>query len=185
MRKSDDLEPLWFSNVVEAIFVRGLGDQLTPRLHKELLELGIDVDRLQPAYPITVMKRALQMATQRLFPSEAEDEALRQLGALSMRGYAQTLIGQAVVEILKIIGVRRSLLRMHTNLRSGNNYLETSSQVVSPTCVELSLSDASGIPSFYRGIFEEGGRMAHAKNLRITSVPAQAPRHTFRVEWDE
>ena len=185
--RNAELEHLWFSNVIEAIFVKGLGSKLTLDLREQLRQVGIDLMKLQPAYPVRVVKAGLKLASNDIFPGESEAEALRQLGAWSMQGYAQTLIGQAVVQILKIIGVRRSLLRMHTNLRSGNNYLETSARVVSPSCVELKLSDVSEIPSFYQGIFEEGGRMAHAKNLRISSVGSEAdwPAHTFRVAWDE
>jgi uncharacterized protein (TIGR02265 family) len=74
---------------------------------------------------------------------------------------------------------------MHTSMRGGNNFLDTSSTVIAGNCIELRFSDVHGMPSFYQGIIEEGGRMAHAKSIRVTTVEGQPPGHTFRVEWDE
>ena len=178
-------ERLWFSQVIEAVFLKGLGDRLTPALKEELKTAGINLDKLQPAYPMEVVTRAFAIVRASLYPGMSEEHALHALGLSSLRGYTETLLGKALLQILKLIGVRRSLLRMHTSMRSGNNYLETFSTVVSNTCIDLKFSDVSAMPSFYRGLIEEGGRMAHAKNLRVTSVASEPPGHTFRVEWDE
>lgn len=178
-------ERLWFSTVIDAVFIKGLGARMTPELKTQLKALGIDLAKLHPAYPIEAVKKAFALVTKQLFAGVPEEQALHELGVSSMRGYSETLLGKALIQILKLIGVRRSLLRMHTSMRSGNNYLETFSTVVSTNCVELRFSDVSGMPTFYRGILEEGGRMAHAKNLRVSSVPSPAPGHTFRVEWDD
>ncbi len=102
-----------------------------------------------------------------------------------MRGYTETLLGKALMQIMKLIGVRRSLLRTHTSMRSGNNFLETSATVIAGNIIELRFSDVSGMPSFYQGIIEESSRMAHAKNLRVSTVASDPPAHTFRVEWDD
>jgi uncharacterized protein (TIGR02265 family) len=178
-------ERLWFSPVIEAVFLKGLGDRLTPALKEEIKTAGINLDKLQPAYPLEVVDKAFAIVRTRLYAGMSEDEALHELGLSSLRGYTETLLGKALIQILKLIGVRRSLLRMHTSMRSGNNYLETFSTVVSSTCIDLKFSDVSGMPSFYQGIIEEGGRMAHAKNLKVTTIASEAPSHTFRVEWDE
>lgn len=178
-------ERLWFSTVVEAIFIKGQGPSLTAPMKAKLKEVGIDVDRLQPAYPVEVVKRACRVLIAERYANLREEEAFHELGVASLKGYTETLLGKAVLQILKVIGVRRSLLRMHTSMRSGNNYLETFSSVVSPNCVELKFSDVSDIPSFYQGILEEGGRLAHAKNLRITTALSAPPAHTFRIEWDD
>ncbi|MFZ5439923.1 MAG: DUF2378 family protein [Myxococcota bacterium] len=182
---SESSERLWFSTVIEAVFIKGLGAKMTPKLKAELRAAHIDLDRLQPAYPVESVKRVFKVVVTELYAGVDEAEALRQLGAQSMKGYGETLIGKALLQILKLIGVRRSLLRMHTSMRSGNNYLETFSNVVGPNCIELRFSDVTGMPSFYQGILEEGGRMAHARNLRVTTAVSEPPGHTFRVEWDD
>lgn len=178
-------EQLWFSVVIEGVFIKGLGDRMTPELKLSLKRAGLDLDRLQPAYPLSVVKQAFDLVIAQLFPDMDRDAALLELGRTSLKGYTETLLGRALIQILKLIGVRRSLLRMHTSMRAGNNYLETFSTVIAPSCIDLKFSDVSGMPSFYQGILEEGGRLAHAKNLRVSTHSAAAPAHTFRVEWDE
>ena len=185
MTAADKVERLWFSPVIDAVFIKGLGSKLTPDLKTEIKKVGIDLDKLQPAYPVTQVHAICKLLIPVIYPGQSEDEAFHQLGVSSMRGYTETLIGKALMQILKLIGVRRSLLRMHTSMRSGNNYLETSANVVAGNCIDLTFSDVSGMPSFYRGILEQGGVMAHAKNLRVTTVASAPPGHTFRVEWDE
>jgi|APLak6261679142_1056127.scaffolds.fasta_scaffold00041_44 uncharacterized protein (TIGR02265 family) len=182
---SSKAERLWFSTVIDAVFIKGLGDKLTPALKADIKAVGIDLDKMQPAYPIEVVMKAFRVLIKQQYAGMTEEEAFHQLGLSSMRGYTETLLGKALIQILKLIGVRRSLLRMHTSMRSGNNYLETFSTVVASNCIELKFSDVSGIPSFYQGILEEGGRMAHAKNLKVTTAAEEPPGHTFRVEWDE
>ena len=180
-------EHLWFSQTIEAVFVKGLEGKLTPSIKTDFKKLGLDLDRkLDPAYPVTVVRKACQALMPVLYPSMSEEEAFHELGLSSMRGWSETLLGKALMQVLKLIGVRRSLLRMHTTMRSGNNYIETSSVVISGNCIELIFSDVSGMPTFYQGIIEEGARMAYAKNLRVTTgAGSTPPGHTFRVEWDE
>jgi uncharacterized protein (TIGR02265 family) len=179
------VEQLMFSPVIEGIFIKGLGDKLSPRLKEEIKKVGIDLNKLAPAYPVELVHKACKVVMPVLYPGMTEAEAFHQLGLLSLRGYTETLLGKALMQILKLIGVRRSLLRMHTSMRSGNNFLETSSTVLSGNCIELRFSDVSKMPSFYQGIIEEGGRMAHAKSIRVTTAASEPPGHTFRVEWDE
>ncbi len=179
------IERLWFSTVIEAVFLKGLGDRITPALKANIKKAGIDLDKLKPAYPVEEVLAACRLVMPVLFPGKSEEEALHELGIISMRGYTETLLGKALIGIMKVIGVRRSLLRMHTSMRSGNNYLETFSTVIASNCIELRFSDVSGMAPFYQGIIEQGGQMAHAKNLRVTSVVTTPPGHAFKVEWDE
>ena len=182
---SSNAERLWYSNVIEAVFIKGLATQLTPELRAGIKKIGIDLGKMQPAYPVAQVHQACRSVMPALFPGKTEGEALHTLGVSSMRGYTETLLGRALIQVLKLIGVRRSLLRMHTSMRAGNNYLDTSAVVVNDRCIELRFSDVSEMPTFYQGILEEGGRMAHAKNLRVTSIDGTVPGQTFRVEWDE
>lgn len=176
---------LWFEPVIDGIFNKGLGARLTPELRKELLGIGLNLSRLEPAYPIETVRAGLELAHKRLFKELTLEQALFELGASSMRGYTDTLVGKALLGVIRLIGVRRSLLRMHLSMSAGNNYLVTNAEVLGPAAIQLTFNDVSGMPSFYQGIIEEGGRMAHAKNLRLTSIPTPAPGHIFRVEWDD
>jgi uncharacterized protein (TIGR02265 family) len=183
--RSKVTQQLWFTQVIEAIFLKGLGARVTPELKAQLVGVGINLDRLEPGYPVETVHKALELVQKQLFPDLTKEQALHELGVLSMRGYTDTFIGKALIKVLQLIGVRRSLLRTHLSMSAGNNYLQTTSTVVHDHCVELHFNDISGMPAFYQGLLEEGARLAHAKNIRTTSVPVPAPAHTFRIEWED
>lgn len=178
-------EHLWYSQVVESIFIKGLGQRLTPDVKKTIRTEGIDLDRLLPGYPVAQVVRALRRVLPSLYPGVDEVEALRSIGASSMQGYNETFIGRAAVQVLKLVGVRRALQKLQTSMRSGNNYLETRFTQVGPTSAELHFSEMSGIPSFYRGLLEEGGRMVGAKHMRVSDGEARDNGWVFRVDWQE
>lgn len=177
-------ERLWYSQVVEAIFLKGLGSRRTAEVDQLLASEGIRADRLLPGYPVEQVVRACRKVAPVVYPGLDADAALAELGASSMRGYNETLIGRAAVAVLKLVGVRRALEKLHTSMRSGNNYLETKFTALSATSAELHLSDVSGIPSFYRGLLEEGLKMVGAKNGVMKDGAATPPGHTFVVSWD-
>lgn len=176
---------LWFDSVLDGIFIKGLGTRLTPALKSELKTLGIDVDDLEPAYPVEMVRAGLELVHRHLFKDRSFEDALIELGASSLRGYFETILGRALLGVLRLIGVRRSLLRLNVSMNGGNNFMKTTSEVIAPNCIQVTFSDVSGMANFYRGIIEEGGRLAHAHNLRLTSVERPAPGHAFLVEWDD
>lgn len=177
-------ERLWYSQVVDAVFIKGLGPRRTPELDQVLASEGISLDKLLPGYPVEKVVRAMKKSLPVLYPGLDENAALVELGASSMRGYNETLIGRAAVAVLKLVGVRRALERLHTSMRSGNNYLDTKFTALGANEAELHLSDVSGIPGFYRGLLGEGLRMLGAKNGVLKDKGAAAPGHTFVVSWD-
>lgn len=178
-------EKLWFSQALEGLFVRGVGADMTPALRQRLLELGIALTHLRPAYGIEVVARAIRAAGEELFPGQPEAQALRQVGALFMRGYAETLIGRAMVQFMRIIGPRRSLERMQANFRTGGNYVETRFTSLGPGIAEVWFNEVCGIPDFYAGIIARGGAFAGARELEVTFEPPTGDGCTFRVEWKE
>ncbi|MEW6431093.1 MAG: DUF2378 family protein [Myxococcota bacterium] len=176
-------EPLWYAQVIEAIFIKGLGHRRTAEVDRLLAAEGIHLDKLLPGYPVAQVVRAMRKVLPLLYPGLDEDAALARLGAASMRGYSETLIGRAAVAVLKVVGVRRALERLHTSMRSGNNFLETKFTALSPSSAELHLSDVSGIPAFYRGLLEEGLRMLGARHAEMKDGAAKPPGHTFIASW--
>lgn len=178
-------QQLWYTQVIEAIFIKGLGARMTPELKAQLAAAGINLDKLEPGYPLGTVHKGLEIVRLALFPDLTREQAQHELGMLSMRGYTDTFIGKALIKVLQLIGVRRALLRTHLSMSAGNNYLQTTSTVVTDHCVELHFNDISQMPAFYQGLLEEGARLAHAKNIRTTSIEVPSPAHTFRIEWDD
>lgn len=102
-----------------------------------------------------------------------------------MRGYVETLLGRAMVQVMKVVGPRRSLERMQRNFRTGSNYIETRFTSLGKGQAELWFNDVSGIPDFYAGVMSAGGRLAAAGNVRVTVHPSTDESCRFLVEWDE
>lgn len=65
---AESKERLWFGTVIDAVFIKGLGARVTPSLKADLKRLGIDLDRLRPAYPIEVVTQAFSLVTHQVFP---------------------------------------------------------------------------------------------------------------------
>jgi uncharacterized protein (TIGR02265 family) len=177
-------QQLWFSHAIHALFVTGLGARLTPAVRARIESHGITLDKLAPAYPIKDAVAACRSILPLLYPRLDEQAGFRQLGVSFMQGYAESLVGRAMVQMMKLIGPRRTLERMQKNFRTGGNYLETRFKVLSPNSVELWISDVTEMPGFYAGMIEEGGRMIGTKNLRIVSTPDAGPAWTLTVTWD-
>lgn len=175
-------DKLWFQSAVEGLLVRGVGSRMTPSLRAKLREAGVDLDRLELAYSIDTMRKAIDVTVSELFQGRPRDEGLRELGRIFMRGYAETFIGAAMVQVMKLIGPRRTLERMQRNFRSGTNFIETKFEAVGPREATLWFNDVSGMPAFYVGILEEGGRMTGAAATVTVEATADAGC-TFRVKW--
>lgn len=178
-------EKLWFQQSIEGLLVRGVGKDMTPALREKLRALGIDLASLQPGYDAKVVSQAIRLTAAELFPGRPEAEALREVGALFMRGYVETLLGRAMVQVMKVVGPRRSLERMQRNFRTGSNYIETRFTSLGKGQAELWFNDVSGIPDFYAGVMSAGGRLAAAGNVRVTVHPSTDESCRFLVEWDE
>lgn len=178
-------EKLWFQQSIEGLFLRGVGQDMTPSLRAKLLALGIDLTALKPGYDAQVVSQAIRVTAAELFPTKPESEALREIGALFMRGYVQTLVGRAMVQLMKVVGPRRSLERMQRNFRTGSNYIETRFTSLGPGMAELWFNDVSGIADFYAGVMSAGGRMAAAGEVRVTVNPSEDASCRFVVEWPE
>ena len=176
---------LWFSNSVEGLLVRGIGTRLTPALREKVRDEGINLERLEPAYPVERFVAACRAVIPTLYPDKTEAEAFYELGCSFLRGYSETLLGAAMVRMMKLIGPRRTLERMTKNFRTGGNYLDTRFVALTRSSVELWISDVTEMPDFYRGMIEEGARMISVKGLRVASMPSEPPSALFHIEWVE
>lgn len=156
---------------------------MTPRLQTELLALGIDLQNLRPAYPSEACSRGVRLAAAQLFPRVGEVEAVQQLGELFLDGYGETLVGRALIQLMKVIGPMRSLQRMQRNFRTGSNYIETRFTELAPTKAEIWLNDTSGIPSFWAGVMTSGGRLTNAESIRVRFTSGADGSATYVIEW--
>ncbi len=150
-------ERLVFGNVMESLLKASKG-RVSAGVVDRLKKLGISYERkLEPAYPADHWAEAVRIIAADLFPNEPPDAQHNKLGRLSVKLFAETVMGKAMFTAAKVFGTRRSLQRMTHNFRTGANFIETRFTELDPHTHELWISDVSGVPGFYAGMVEAGG----------------------------
>ena len=178
-------ERVIFSHSVEGMFIRGVGEAMTPALHDELKGLGIDLSkRLMPAYPLPVWNAAISAAAAQLFPDRPIEEAACKLGEQMISGYSETVVGKALLAMLRLIGPRRTLLRTRKSFRSGNNYCEVEVIELAPTDFTLTFNEPGVARWVLQGLVLAGIRFAGAKSPSVTVAKYDQETVTFHVTWE-
>ncbi len=177
-------EPIVFMQSYESLR-RLLNDELrsNPALAQQFKKHGVDFDRLLPAYPLEAWLQSLVLTLDTLYPGQPVDESTFQLGQRLFDSYGETVIGRALMAMLRILGPRRALLRIDRNFRTMNNYSSTVLRELGPNQFELDVNLVQ-YPHYYRGVLEAGLRWAGAKDVSVRVLrhdPAKVA--TFRLEW--
>lgn len=177
-------EKLIFAQTFEGL-VRSIGPRLTPELRRGMRERGFNADvRLEPAYSQDVFISVVQYLAQALHPSLPLEEGTAQVGRVFMDGFGETLIGRAMLGMMRVIGPAGSLKRVTQNFRTGNNFSQTRLTQLGPRQYELWVNELR-MPGWYVGIISRGLELAGAKNARVVldrRDPVQGGH--FRVEWE-
>ncbi len=178
------MEQLEFSQTIDGLFLRGLDALNNPVLLAKLKAKGLDLSRpLEPAYPASLVAACLQVAAEVVYPSVPKDQALNRVGRAFFRGYTDTMMGKAMLALMKIIGPMRTLERMQRNFRTGNNYIETRFRVIGQTHAELWFNQVYGAPTYIQGILEAGAVAIEAKDMVVTFREAPESGTWFNLVW--
>jgi uncharacterized protein (TIGR02265 family) len=173
-----------YDNTVEALFGRALGKKLTAKCKERLKNEGLDLgNKLRPFYPREQYYRFVNIAAEELFPGN-RDKAHYQLGSAFILGFNETLIGKAVISVVRMIGARRALERMTQNFRSSNNYMQTKLTEVAPNTYELWLSQTSGAPAYFEGVLQTALSPTSVKNLKVERANFDGTAVTLRISWE-
>lgn len=179
-------ERVIFGNTVDSLYRRTLDKDLPQELRARLKTLGLDLDApLQAAYAHDVWVRCLDEVGRALHPDLPLEAARRKLARRMIEGYAQTVMGAAVLTMARVLGPMRSLGRMTHNFRSGNNFTETRLTVVDPSTADLWFNEPEATEGFVEGVLEEGLHRIGVKGLTITRNRQGPESCTYRVHWDE
>ncbi|MCP3058157.1 DUF2378 family protein [Myxococcus sp. K38C18041901] len=179
-------ELLVFEQTIEALFLRALHGRLTPACKQRLKQAGLDVDqKLRPAYSFTSWMAFLRIAAEELFPQEAVAQGTWKLGEAYIEGFRETMLGRAVLSLLRVLGPRRTLMRATQNFRAGNNYTESKLVELTPTQFELWMNEVGDYPDFTAGIIHAGLRVAGAQEVRVEPSGYDGHTCTYRISWKE
>lgn len=177
-------EQVVFAHTVEGLFVRALGGEVPPALEEELRRLGLDLSKkLLPAYPVPLWNQVLEATLRVLYPGQPLPKSGRLLGERMIEGYRNTLVGQAVLALAKIIGPRRALLRSRQNWRSGNSYSEVTVEELGPTDFRLSFNESGVSRWISQGLLSAGLVFAGAKGLTVEVESFTESDAVYRATW--
>lgn len=176
---------LILSHSVEALFVRALGKQLTPELVEQLRRVGLDLDRLLPAYPLAIWEKSLDVAARHLHPELPVSEAMRQLGEITVNGWAQTFVGRAMITMAKMAGPKRTLMRFPMLARSSNNFSHMFVRELETNDLEVICEPYAGWPEYVEGVLHAVVALSGGESPQVTclSHDLAAKRVVFRVTW--
>ncbi len=175
-------ELLVFSQSFEAL-LRALGGNLSEASKAKFRALGVNFDqRLLPGYPLDVWVAAMELGSSLLTPDGSAAERHYALGRRMVDSYGETLVGRALLAVMRVIGPRRSFERMTRNLRSTNNYTESKLEVSGDGQVTLWCSRVVSA-EFYRGMFTRTLEAAGGTDARIQVMSMNASGCTFAVSW--
>ncbi|MDQ3262586.1 MAG: DUF2378 family protein [Myxococcota bacterium] len=172
-----------FGQSFETLF-RACGDPPRPEVLAAFRESGVDLDRLQVAYPLAAHLSVLGKVRQLLYPSLSDDEAFFLLGRAFIERYETTLMGRALLRLLPVLGTRRVIGRLTQSFRSATNYVEAEAEERGRGHFEIRIRPVRN-PGFYRGILSAGLEVAGAKNLEIKLLGVEGEQISLDVRWTE
>ncbi len=91
----------------------------------KLLALGVNLERLDPAYPLATFLSALDVAADTLGTLGTSVTRYRLLGRAYVKGWVGTKSGLATVTVGRLLGPKRLLRRMQATFRTSANYVVT------------------------------------------------------------
>ena len=116
-------QALVFATAAEGLN-RRFGDRLPPALFDELRSIGFDLHAPAPAYPLELWDRVLRRIVQSLYPELPLEAQLRTAGREYIGGFVETALGRGALIAARVLGPKRTLLRMNRNLQNAGNYIQ-------------------------------------------------------------
>jgi uncharacterized protein (TIGR02265 family) len=169
---------------VEGLFVRGVGARLTPALAAELKAHGLDLTKKLPlGLPRDAWYACLKSAARHLHPELTREEAMRALGRLTVDGIAQTFWGRAFAPAVQLLGPRRLLLRVPSQMRSTNNFATGTLVELGPASLRLEVTDAGDAPEMMQGSLERLASWAGAQEVRVEVATPSPPAASYLISW--
>lgn len=136
----------------------------------------------QPAYPLPAYLAILEACAQGRFAGQDPLEQYTQVGRLFFGGYERTLVGQALMAVMRVIGPRRTLERMTRNFRTANNFTEAEAEALAANHHRLVMKHVT-YPGFYRGILLSGIERAGARAPAVEFLGREGHVATYEVRW--
>jgi uncharacterized protein (TIGR02265 family) len=158
---------------------RGL---MLPDLVKELAAMGIDPRRARDV-TIGEFYKLVELAASRLGPGRTREANLEEVGRAMLRGYVDSLVGRGILIGARMMGPRRTLLRMAENFKTADNVTRITTAEPAPNTVDINLSPDGGVPDYHRGLFSEVFVVLGVRQYKVESRPS-AFGALHRMSWE-
>jgi uncharacterized protein (TIGR02265 family) len=150
---------------------------------EELAHRGFDrFGPFQPEYPASVWKLVLEAGLPHV-PSRDRDDALRLLGVRAIEGFQHTMVGAALFQFLKLIGLERGLNRVTRSFRNGNNFLELELLTFEAGRATLRAQNVMGVPEHFLGMLIAGSGAVGARDIDGRVVTLEGDVCTYELRW--
>jgi uncharacterized protein (TIGR02265 family) len=179
------VQPVSEPKVVFAQSMEGLYRALAPHTPQEqaaFLRAGVKGDHFAAGYSIETWLELLDACANSRFSHLPELERYTAVGRLFFLGFEKTLMGSALLALLKVIGPRRMLDRLTRNFRSANNFTVGTLTSLAPNHHRLHINFTAR-PGFYLGVIESGCQRAGASGLSVTALESNEQGTTYEVKW--
>ncbi len=154
----------------------------TPAESAAFKRAGIDGKKFQAAYPLIQYTDLLDACASSRFGHLEPLQRFTEVGRLFMVGYEKTLVGQALIAVLRVLGPRRMLERMTRNFRTANNYTEVTVEPVAPAHHVVRVTHVTR-PGLFIGLLETGLTYAGAQALSVTLLDHHDKVARYDVRW--
>ena len=171
-----------FGTAFEALYLRAFADKVTPELKAKLKAMGLNLDKLDAAYPNSTWVNTLEVAGKTFFPSESPEIAYTKMGERLVESYFETLIGIPLLAISKLLGPHRTLGRMTKNFRTSNNYTETDLVQRGPHEYEMWVNEPGDSRYITLGVMQHGLRLTGSPKTKIELLSADDNGARFLIK---
>ncbi|NNC16448.1 DUF2378 family protein [Corallococcus exiguus] len=175
-----------YVQVVEGLLQHGLRGQVSPRLRERLRQAGVDLDRpLLPLYPVPLWARCLEIVVEEVYPGLPQAEGFARLARAHVEGYGATLLGRAVMSVMRVLGPRRMVQRLPEVLRGTDNYTEVTLVERGPAHFELHFNSSLKGPGYVEALFEALLTAGGAKAPLATKLYDDGERTEYSLTWTQ
>lgn len=174
-------ERIVFGSSVEGQ-LRALGPELSPEVKSQLINLGVNPDKILPGYSVPVYAKLIDFVGAQRFPELEGTERDRALGREFIIGFGNTLVGKATLAMGKVLGPMRATLRLTRTMRSVNNYSVSEAIPINSTSVNVWCQPVLR-PWYYVGVFEQAGQQMHSPSYTVALQKFEGERADFLISW--
>lgn len=176
---------IFYAAAVEAMFLRGVGRELSAAAHGRLRAAGLDVTRPIPAtVPAEQLRRWMDILREDLYPGMPVPRADELLGRRFVTGFAQTLVGKATVQILRLLGPARTIRRVDEQMRQLNNFTRARLELTTPERADYHLNEPAISAAYARGSVHQLLIELGLTHSRVEEVACEPPAVHLQLTWD-